>query len=115
MNMDQIFNEALNQPSDDVNLTDMPGKTKYKRYTSASGAQAARTAKTQRITRSYRMDLVKSKNLNTLMGQVDASFKMILAAAHNTSVESYVIGRLNMIRKQLNTRITAEIEKQTKK
>jgi hypothetical protein len=60
------------------------------------------------------MDLVNSKDLNTLKGQIDASFKLILAAADNTPVESFLIGQLNIMKKRLNQRIDNEIQKQKK-
>jgi len=99
MTLKKMINEIVNKP---------------KRYTSATGIQATQKSKTQRITRASRMDLVKSKDLDTLKGQMDASFKMILAAADNTTIEAYVIGRLNMVAKQINARIDAEKKKQTK-
>jgi hypothetical protein len=112
MNLKKLEEELLeyNQPSNDKNPTDQPGK----RYNASTGRMTAAKAKTQRITRKDRMDLVNSKDLNTLKGQIDASFKLILAAADNTPVESFLIGQLNIMKKRLNQRIDKEMQKQKK-
>lgn len=108
---DEMLNE-FNQPSNNYNPTDQP---EQKRYNSSTGRRTAARSKTQRITRKDRMELVNSKDLNVLKGQIDTSFKQILAAADNTSLEAYVIGRLNMIKRQIDQKINKELQKQSNK
>lgn len=84
------------------------------RYTGATGIKNAAASKTTRITRNDQMSLVKSKDLNTLKAQVDASFKLILAAADNTTVESFIIGKLNVLKVQIDNKIALEQKKATK-
>lgn len=104
------FLTEFNQPTNAQNPTDQPGKNS--RYTSATGARSAMQSKTTRITRKDRMDLVKSKDLQTVKNQVDVSFKQILAAADNTPIESFIIGRLNQIKRQIDQKIDQEMKKQ---
>lgn len=105
MELKQLLFE-FNQPTNKNNPS--------KRYNSSTGVRGAMRSKTTRITRKDRIDAVKSKDLNQLKNQIDASFQLILAAADNTPVESFIIGRLNQIRKQLDNRIDQEIKKQDK-
>lgn len=85
------------------------------RYNANSGKMAAVQSKTQRITRTDRLDLVKSTDLDTLLGQMDVSFKQILAAADNTgNIEQFVIGRLNQVKQQVTKRVENEKKKQAR-
>ena len=109
--MNRELNE-FNQPTNNANPTDMAPP---KRYNANSGKMSAIQSKTQRITRTDRLDLVKSKDLDTLVGQMDVSFKQILAAADNTgNIEQFIIGRLNQVRQQVTARVAQEKKKQAK-
>lgn len=111
--MNKELNE-FNQPTNNANPTDM-APPKQQRYNSASGKMSAMRSKTQRITRKNRLDLVKSTDLDTLMGQMDVSFKQILAAADNTgTIEQFVIQRLNQVKQQVAKRVAAEKKKQAR-
>ncbi len=108
----------LEEMNEELNELNQPTKTKpnnLKRYNSASGIRSVMKSKTQRITRKDRMDLIKSKDLNVLLGQLDKSFKMILSAADNTgAVEQFIIGKLNIAKNQITKRVQQEINRQSK-
>lgn len=112
--MDQELNE-FNQPTNNANPTDM-APPKQQRYNASTGKMNAMRAKSQRITRKDRLDLVKSKDLDTLLGQMDVSFKQILAAADNTGpMEQFVISQLNQVKQRITKRAANEKKKQARK
>ena len=110
---EKLSNELneFNQPSNSKNPTDM-APVQPKRYNAATGKQTAMKTKSQRITRKSQMDLVNSKDLGTLMGQIDVSFKQILSAADNTgSIETFIIQQLNMTKQRIAKRVEQEKKK----
>jgi len=102
------FNKELkefNQPTNDYNPTDQI-VNKKQRYNASTGTRTAMQSKTKRITRKDLVDLTKAKDVDMLLSQMDASFKLILMAADGTPAEQFVIAQLN----QVKQRITAKIE-----
>ncbi|MFW6002105.1 MAG: hypothetical protein ACOCQD_02090 [archaeon] len=64
------------------------------------------------ITRQNRQDLYKETDLNNILPAIDSAFEMIVTAAYGTSLERWIIGRLNQLRNQLKKKAEQEMKKQ---
>jgi hypothetical protein len=104
------LNELVNQLGASDTVADLK-----KRYNGATGTQAAQKATTQRVTKQNLMDLNnKERTLDTLINQIDTSFKTILMAANNVPCEQFVISQLNQVKERLNRRITQDKEREAR-
>lgn len=64
-----------------------------------------------RITRTDKRTLLKEKDPAVIKDAIENAFKIIIAAATNTSVQQIVISKINTMRTQIYARLDKEIAK----